>query len=92
MSNRRRINISVDPHTYEQLQQLRQAYKFNSVCEVVVAFAHILLDRLELPDHRKYELPEDNGAYIDQMFDELGHVERTPDGTVPMTRRYREID
>lgn len=85
MSNRKRVNISVDPETYAKLQQLKQAYGFSNVCELVVAFVHILLDRMEVAEQRKYDLPDDDdGKYIDQMFDDLGHVERTPDGTVPV--------
>ena len=84
MSNRKRVNISVDPETYEKLQQLKQAYGFSNACELVVAFVHILLDRMEVAEQRKYDLPDDDGKYIDQMFDDLSHVERTPDGTVPV--------
>lgn len=84
MSNRKRVNISVDPETYAKLQQLKQAYGFSNVCELVVAFVHILLDRMEVAEQRKYDLPDDDGKYIDQMFDDLGHAERTPDGTVPV--------
>ena len=84
MSNRKRVNISVDPETYEKLQQLKQAYGFSNVCELVVAFVHILLDRMEVVERRMYDLPDDDRKYIDQMVDDLGHVERTPDGTVPV--------
>lgn len=83
MSKRRRVNISVDPDTYDKLQKLKKDYGFSNVCELVVAFVNILLDRLEGPGTRKYDLPEDDGAYIDQMFDDLGHTERTPDGNPP---------
>lgn len=89
MSNRRRVNISVDPATYAKLNQLKQAYGFSNVCELVVALVHILLDRMEDAERRKYDLPEDDGAYIDEMFDELGHVYRTPDGTVPVRHPFR---
>ena len=91
MSSRKRVNISVDPQTYDKLQQLKQAHGFSNVCELVVAFVHILLDRMEVADQRRYDLPDD-GRYIDQMFDDLGHVEKTPDGTVPVrhhTKRFK---
>lgn len=92
MSSRKRVNISVDPQTYDKLQQLKQAHGFSNVCELVVAFVHILLDRMEVADQRRYDLPDDDGRYIDQMFDDLGHVEKTPDGTVPVrhhTKRFK---
>lgn len=90
MSNRKRVNISVDSYTHERLRQLKEKYGYKSVCQLVVAFAHILIDRLEEVGRRKYDLPEDDGAYIDNMFDELGHVQRTPDGTVPVRHNNRE--
>lgn len=57
----------------------------------MVAFAHILVDRLEERRNRQFDLPADDGAYIDEMFDELGHVEPTPDGTVPRRHNRRSI-
>ena len=91
MSNRRRVNISVDPTTYEKLQLLKQQYGYKSTCDLVVAFVHILLDRLEDAGCRKYDLPEDDGAYIDTMFEDLGHVQRTPDGTVPVRHNTKKL-
>ena len=76
MSNRKRVNISIDPETYEKLQQLKQAYGFSNACELVVAFVHILID-----------MPEDDGEYIDRMFDDLGNCENTPANTAPPKQR-----
>lgn len=81
---RRRINISVNPETYEKLQDLVRMYGFSNACELIVAFAHILLDRMERAENRNFDLPDPDGAYIDEMFDDLGHSVRTPDGTVPV--------
>lgn len=78
--------MSIDPKTYDKLLRIKQEQGFRNVCELVVAFVHILLDRLEQAGQRKYDLPEDDGAYIDEMFDELGHVERTPNGDTPVGR------
>ena len=91
MSNRKRVNISVDPETYEKLQRIKQAYGFSNACELVVAFVHILLDRMEVAEQRKYDLPDDDGRYIDEMFDGLGHVQRTPDGTVPVRHHTKHF-
>lgn len=87
MSNRKRVNISIDPETYEKLQQLKQAYGFSNACELVVAFVHILLDRLKKAEDRRYDLPEDDGEYIDRMFDDLGNSESTPANTAPPKQR-----
>lgn len=87
MSDRKRVNISIDPATYDKLQRLVKDYGFKNVCELLVSLAHILLDRMQVADKRRYDLPEDDGHYIDTMFDDLGHVERTPNGEVPVTRK-----
>ena len=91
MSSRRRVNIAVDPTTYEKLQLLKEQYGYKNTCELVVAFVHILLDRLEAPNNRQYDLPEDDGAYIDDMFEDLGHVTRQPDGTVPVRHNRKKM-
>lgn len=81
---RKRVNISVDPTTYDKLQGLVKKYGFNNACELIVAFAHILLDRMEKADQRRYDLPDPDGQYIDDMFNDLGQSMRTPDGTIPV--------
>jgi len=91
MSNRKRVNISIDPKTYEKLQGIKQAYGFSNVCELVVAFVNILLDRMEVEEKRKYDLPDGDGKHIDEMFDDLGHVQCTPNGDVPVRHRTKRL-
>jgi len=79
----------LDPQTYDRLQRLQQAYGFKNMCEVVVAFVHILLDRTEAACKRQYDLPEDDGQYLDGMFDDLGHVEKQPDGNPPARKNAK---
>jgi hypothetical protein len=81
---RKRVNISVDPTTYDKLKGLVKKYGFSNACELIVAFAHILLDRMEKADQRRYDMPDPDGQYIDDMFNDLGQSMRTPDGTVPV--------
>lgn len=91
MSNRKRVSISLDPATYNKLQRVRQEHGFKNLCELVVAFAHILLDRMEVAEERKYDLPEDDGRYIDSMFDDLSNTQRVPDGTVPVRHNSKKL-
>lgn len=84
MKTRRRINVSVDPDTYDGLQKLTKAYKFKNACELLVSFAHILLDRMEKANRRRYDLPDDDGRYIDDMFNDLSNSQREPTGSVPV--------
>lgn len=76
MSNRRRVNISLDPATYERLRRLMDQYHFANMCEMVVALLRLMLSRAEAQTHPHDDLPEDDAAYIDAMFDELGEAER----------------
>lgn len=76
--------MSVDPDTYDGLQKLTKAYKFKNTCELLVSFAHILLDRMEKANRRKYDLPDDDGRYIDNMFNDLSNSQREPTGSVPV--------
>lgn len=92
MSNRRRVNISIDPQTYDRLQKLKTAHGFKNVCELVVACVNVLLDRMTESEARRYDLPEDDGQYIDEMFDDLSHSQRTPDGDVPVRHHHRSVN
>lgn len=91
MSNRKRVNISIDPATYGKLQALTKQYKFKNICELLVSFAHILLDRMEVAEQRKYDLPDEDGAYIDTMFEELGGADRKPDVTNVCSYTHKKI-
>lgn len=90
-SNRKRINISVDPNTYERLQKIRKAHGFRNACSLVLALVHILIDHVEEADNRVIDLPEDENDYIDTMFDELSYTERRPDGTIPVRHPKTDI-
>jgi hypothetical protein len=85
--DRKRVNISIDPETYERLQELKRKYGFKNACELVVAFVHILLDRTEAAGRRRYDLPDEDGQYIDGMFEDLGNYEKTPANTNPPKQR-----
>lgn len=92
MSNRRRVNISIDQHTYDQLCVIKKLHNFRNVCEVVTAMVHILVDRLEPKDKRKLDLPADDDIYIAEMFNDLGHVYRTPNGEVPKRKHRKTLN
>lgn len=91
MSNRKRVNISLDPETYEKLQQVQREHKFKNLCEMLTALAHILIDRMQVAEQRKYDLPEDDGQYIDTMFEELGEADRKPDDTNVCSYTHKKI-
>lgn len=59
---------------------------------MLTSLANILIDRMERADGRKYDLPDGDGRYIEEMFDDLAHVQRTPDGEVPVRRHTRRLE
>ena len=79
-------------YTRERLEAMRKQYGFSSGCEMVTAFINILLDRLEKPEFRTYDLPEDEGKYIDDMFSGMANSVSQPEGTVPVRSKHRQID
>ena len=81
MSDRKRVNISIDPATYGKLQALAKQYKFKNICELLVSFTHILLDRMEVAEQRKYDLPDE----------ELGGADRKPDDTNVCSYTHKKI-
>ena len=85
------MNISLDPDTYEKLQQVQREHKFKNLCEMLTALAHILIDRMQVAEQRKYDLPEDDGQYIDSMFDDLSNSQRVPVGTVPVRHNSKKL-
>lgn len=89
MGNRKRVNLSLDQETYGRLQEIRRKHGFSNACELVVAFVRILLDRME--EEKKYDLPEEDGKYIDRMFKELGDQQRGPDGGVPVRHNNKKL-
>ena len=85
------MNLSLSPEDYAKLQQATKEYKFKNLCELMVALAHIFIDRMEEAGRRKYDPPEDVGGYIDSMFKDLGNTHRLPDGTVPIRHKCRRL-
>lgn len=80
MKERKRIYLSVDTMTYEKLSSFARRNKFKNECEVVASMVHVMLDRLENADARQYDIPDADGEYIDNMFDDMAHITKQADG------------
>ncbi len=87
---RRRVNLSLDPASYDRLCRIQREYGFKNPCEMLAAMARILIGRLDPEGGRTPDLPEDDWRYIDGMFAELGDAEKR-DGAVPARRKSRHI-
>lgn len=88
MSNRKRINISVDEDLYNWLQSLKDKYGFKNVCELNVSLLRVTrtyLDEAEQRSRQAAASATDHDEII-EMFNDLGDWEETPTGVVPMKK------
>lgn len=85
MAHRKRINISLDPASYERLQDIRRKYGFANLCELLAALIRLLVAHA---DGRLPDLQEDDRAYIGRMFEELCDTGRIS-GPAPVRRKAR---
>lgn len=91
MTNRKRINISVDETQYRRLQALQKQYGFKNVCELARAMLNILTQYTDAAAtrHRK---PASVGDDILDMFNDLGDWEATPGNVQPPVRKRNTKD
>ena len=89
---RKRINISVDEQTYEELQRIRRSYGFKNLCEFSVAMLHVVAQYIQAAEARRGTREDVDAVSIMNMFNEMGAWERTPDGIVPVRHHHKEIE
>ena len=78
--HRNRIYLSVDDVTFGRLSKFVKRNGYKNECELVSAMIHVMLDRLNKADERLYDLPSEDGEYIDSMFVEMANVTKQADG------------
>lgn len=78
--NRKRVNISLDPASFRKLEEIGRRYGFRNTTQVVTALVRIYLDRITPEALRRFDLPEDEGDFLDEMFGELSAVEESRPG------------
>ncbi len=88
MTNRKRINISVDEAQYRRLQALQVKYGFKNVCELARAMLNVLTQYTDAAATRRRK-PASVGDDILDMFNDLGDWEATPENVQPPARRRR---
>ena len=79
---RRRINLSVPPDEFNRIRRQAKFHGFRGPCEMVLAMVRLCMRLMEKQQGRA----EPDEEYIYQLFDSMSHVERQPDGDVPVTR------
>lgn len=91
MDGRKRINLSVEPKTYESLQRLSKSCGFKNVCQLVESFVSIMLDRVEGRKSPLYNLTDMEEDYINEMFGELSDVQENLTADTPQRRVTKRL-
>lgn len=89
-SNRKRINISLDPAAYERVRRMQRKYGFKNPCSIVAAFTRIFIERLESVKRKEITPEEDNAKYIKSMFEELANVDNITNDRRKIERKKRK--
>ena len=87
MSNRKRINVSINPLHYQELERICKAYKFANVCEICTALLSVFIQTVNRAEQNGRQPVQTNEEMIQQMFAELEQWEPTPDPAI-MYRRH----
>lgn len=91
---RQRLNLSLSPDLYTQLQAIAHNYGFASICEMATTLLTVFARHTRQAEaarrQQQRRTEADAGTYIATMFDEMAQSMPTPDGTVPITHPRRQ--
>lgn len=89
MSNRKRINVTINPLHYDELQRICKAYKFANVCEICTALLSSFIqhvNKAESETARRKRRTESSEETIARMFADFENWEPTPDPSIMYKR------
>ena len=83
----RKVNTRVTPETYRRLEEIRKAYGFKSVYEIIQSLIHCFLRATDKEGDTQAEpLPYE----VERMFDEMAQAERHVEFEKPKRRAPRK--
>lgn len=86
---RERINVSVSPVCYAELQRIRKDYGFANLCEICSALLIAFIDRVHKAEQSKVPSTESNEEMIKRMFDDFENWEPTPSPEMKCRRHLK---
>lgn len=86
---RHRINISITPAYYNELQRICKDYGFSNLCEICTALLSVFIERVNDAEGRKGNKVESNEELIKKMFAEFENWEPTPQPDIMYRRHQR---
>ena len=89
MSNRKRINVSINPLHYQELQRICKDYKFANICEICTGLLSVFIQTVCRAEQEAPKKKKSNSEMIQEMFAELEQWEPTPDPAIMYKRHNR---
>lgn len=86
---RRRINLSVPPELYRELERIRKTYRFSTTCEMCVVLLRVYARMVAKAEAEATSATDDDEDYIAATFERMASSMRTPSNTTPTVRHHR---
>ena len=87
---RQRINISISPQCYQELEQIRKRYRFTNMCEICTALLGVFINKVKTAEAEKLDnKSETDEQTIQRMFNEFANWEPRPNPDVLYRRRNK---
>lgn len=85
---RQRINISVSPIFYDELQRICKDYGFVNLCEICTALLKVFVEKVNRAEQTTQPKTETTTEIIEQMFREFENWEPVPDPDIVLKRKH----
>lgn len=86
---RRRINLSVPPELFRELERIRKTYRFSTTCEMCVVLLRVYARMVAEAEAEATSTTDDDEDYIAATFERMATMMPTPTNTPPMVRHPR---
>ena len=86
---RRRINLSVPPELYRELERIRKTYRFSTTCEMCVVLLRVYARMVAEAEAEATSTTDDDEDYIAATFERMATSMRTPSNTMPTVPHHR---
>ena len=85
---RKRINISISPQHYDELQRICTAYGFINLCEICTALLSTFIQRVNMAEGKRGKKKETNEQIIQNMFAEFENWQPVPNPSIMYKRGH----
>ena len=86
---RRRINLSVPPELFKELERIRKRYRFSTTCKMCVVLLRVYARMVAEAEAAPPTDPDTDADYIAATFERMSDAMATPSNTPPTVRHPR---